>query len=72
MRIFLNPAVQMPDQSAPLPRSVDRGERLGSNLIDIISARWLTPDNLPGALDRVGVVDSFASMADPEHGGFAW
>jgi hypothetical protein len=51
---------------------VTRGERLGSNLIDIISVRWLTPDNFPGALDGVGVGDAFALVADLKHGWSAW
>jgi hypothetical protein len=28
-------------------------------------------DDLPGAVDRLGVVDAFASLADPEHDGSA-
>jgi hypothetical protein len=38
---------------------------------DDLPARWLTPDDLPGALDGDGAVDPFASMADPEHDGSA-
>jgi hypothetical protein len=51
---------------------VARGERVGPDLIDVIPARRLAPDDLPGTLDGVGVVDPFASMADPEHGGSSW
>jgi hypothetical protein len=36
-----------------------------------LSSRRLAPDDLPGAVDRVRIVDAFASLADPEHGGSA-
>jgi hypothetical protein len=51
---------------------VPRGERLGSNLIDTISAGRLTLDGLPGALNGAGVGDAFALVADLEHGWSAW
>jgi hypothetical protein len=44
-------------------------ERLGPDLIHVVAARRLTPDDLPGAFDAVGGVDTFALVADPEHGG---
>jgi hypothetical protein len=68
MRPIFDSLVRMPDQPAPLPRRVTTRERLGSNLIDAVSARRLTLDARPGALDGVSVVDSFASVADSEHG----
>ena len=39
---------------------------------DADTPRRLAPDDLPGALDGVGVIDPFASMADPEHGRSSW
>jgi hypothetical protein len=51
---------------------VARGERFGPDLIDVVTARLLAPDDPAGALDGVGVVDPFISVADSELGGFAW
>src|SRR6516165_7660968 len=66
MRFVFNPPVRMPDQPAPLPAGMPRGERFGPDLIDVVTARWLAPDDPPGALDRVGVVNPVASMADSD------
>jgi hypothetical protein len=44
-------------------------ERLTSDLVHVEPARLLATDDLPGALDGIGVVDAFALMADPEHDG---
>jgi hypothetical protein len=45
-----------------------REERFGPDLIDVVTPRRLAPDDPPGALDGVGVVDAVASMTDSEHG----
>jgi hypothetical protein len=45
---------------------------LGPYLIHVVSARLLAPDDLAGAIDGVGVVDSFSIVADSEHGDIAW
>src|SRR5262249_21740705 len=63
-----DPPVRMPDQPAPLPAGMAREERCGPDLIDVVTAPWLTADDTPGALDGVGIADSVASMADSEHG----
>jgi hypothetical protein len=39
------------------------------DLIHVVPARLLPPHELPGARDGIGVVDAFALVADPEHGG---
>jgi len=49
-----------------------RGERIGPDLIDVVTARRLAPDDPPGALDGVGVVDAFPAVADSEHGRSDW
>jgi hypothetical protein len=41
---------------------------IGPDLVHVVAARRPTPDGLPDALDRVGVVDTFALVADSEHG----
>jgi hypothetical protein len=41
----------------------------GPDLVHVVTARRPAPDDLPGTLDRVRVVDAFAALADPEHGG---
>jgi hypothetical protein len=38
---------------------MSRGEWLAPNFIDLVAARRLPPDNLPGALDDVREVDAF-------------
>jgi hypothetical protein len=45
-----------------------RGERLRPDLIDVVTARRLALDDPPGALDAVGVVDAFPTVADSENG----
>jgi hypothetical protein len=72
VRLILDSPVPMPDQMSPGPRGVARGERVAPNLIDVVPARRLAPHDPPRALDGVGIVDPFASMADPEHGCSAW
>src|SRR5262249_47583236 len=66
-RLYLDPPVCMPDHPPPLPRRVPRWERNGSDLVHLVLSLRLTPDDLSGALDGVGVVDPFALMADSEH-----
>ena len=44
--------------AAPRAGLLPRGERIGPDLIDAIRARALAPDNLAGALDRVGVAEA--------------
>jgi hypothetical protein len=40
-------------------------ERLGPDLIDVVAARRLVPDDLAGALDGDGVVDAVPLVTDP-------
>jgi hypothetical protein len=47
-------------------------ERFGPDLVHDGTPWRLAPDDLPRALDGVGVVDALAHAADPEHGGSAW
>jgi hypothetical protein len=49
-----------------------RGERFGPDLIDVIPARRLAPDDSPGALEGIGVVDPFSAVADSDHGPSDW
>jgi hypothetical protein len=46
---------------------VPRRERIGPDLIDAIRARALAPDNLAGALNRVGVAEALAFVVNPKH-----
>lgn len=64
--------VRMPNQMPPLPRRVARWEWIAQDLIDVVAARWLVPDDLPCALDGIGVSDPFALVADSEHEWSAW
>jgi hypothetical protein len=57
VRIVFDPPIGMMDQSDPLPVGMPRRERTGPDFIDVVSARWLAPDDLPGAIDGVGIVD---------------
>lgn len=50
---------------------VPRGERFGPYLIHVVTPRRLAPDDPPGALDGVRVVDALAALADPVYGGSA-
>src|SRR5262245_48707086 len=68
VRLVFDPPVRVPDQPAPLPGCMPRGERLGPDLIDVVTPRRLAPDDLPGTLDGDGVVDPIAAVADPEPG----
>src|SRR5262249_26250690 len=56
------------DHLPPGPRGMPRGERFGPDLIDVVTARRLAPDDPPGALDGAGVVDTLPAVADSEHG----
>jgi hypothetical protein len=67
--LILNPPVRPPDHPTPLPAGVATRERLRADLIHIVAARLLAADDLSGTLDGIGVVDAFALVADPEHGG---
>jgi hypothetical protein len=49
-----------------------RGERFSPDLIDVVTARRLAPDDPPGALEGIGVVDPFTTVADSEHGPSDW
>jgi hypothetical protein len=44
-------------------------ERLGPDLVHIVSARRLDLHDLAGAFDRLGAADALAAAMDPEHGG---
>jgi hypothetical protein len=46
-------------------------ERIGPDLVHLVPARRLAPDDLPGSLDRVGVVDAFVLVAEQEQTGSA-
>jgi hypothetical protein len=43
-------------------------ERIGSNLVNPITTRRLTVNDLSCSVDGVGVVDTFALVGDSEHG----
>jgi hypothetical protein len=49
-----------------------RWDRPGPDLIDVVPARRLALDDPPGALEGVGVVDPFPTVADSEHDPSAW
>jgi hypothetical protein len=49
-----------------------RPNRLGPDLIDVVTARRLALDDPSGALEGVGVVDPFPALADSEPGPSAW
>src|SRR5262249_19034028 len=67
-RLNLNPPVRVPDHPAPRSAGMAGRERIGTDLVHVVAARRLPLDDLPGAFDRVGVVDAFALAADPEYG----
>jgi hypothetical protein len=71
-RLILDLPVRMPDPMPPLPGCMPRGKRFGADLIDVVTARRPAPDDPPGALDGVGVGESFPAVADPEQGHSAW
>jgi hypothetical protein len=60
------------ENHAPSPAGTSARSEFVADLINIELARRLTSDDPPGALDGVGVVEPFASVADPERGCPAW
>jgi hypothetical protein len=71
-RIILDPPVRMPDHPPPRSAGMPQGKRFSPDLVYVVAARRLAPDDLPSALDRGRVVDAIAFVADPEHGGSEW
>jgi hypothetical protein len=60
------PSISPFDRNSPPTRRATGRERIGTDLVNVVTG-WLTPHNLPGALDGVGVVNH-VTAADSEHG----
>jgi hypothetical protein len=70
-RAAVDVPVRKPNQPPPRPAGVPGGERAGPDLVHVVAARRLAPDDLPDSANRLGAVDRFAAKADPERGGSA-
>ncbi len=70
-RLGLDPPVRPPDHPAPRSARMARRELIGPDLVHIVAARRLALDELPDALDGVGIADASTAIADSEHGGSA-
>ena len=69
--LLIDPPVRMPDHPAPRSAGMPRGERIGPDLVHVVSAWRLAPDDLPGIFVGAGVVDALAAGSRPAIGGNA-